>query len=279
VLEGEIACPYHGWRYGPDGACSHIPSLVAGADIARGVGVRAFPCEEASGYVWVWIGEGAPSPAAPPPIDGFERFNWMQGSVDLKCSALAAIENNIDWCHPVFAHPMTHGQYFINQAMGFREQAIEMRRTARGLTVFAPPTEDPAAPMPEAPFVSLAFELPDRVTVAFAAGPQGAMRIVVHMIPTAQNACRQGWMVSAGLADGAPKLGWGDATPKVFEQDQALLESCQRAVDEEGHAFEKSVEADAPTLLARRIWALACEGKWPDGAAALAARRIVNVRS
>ena len=124
VKDGALACPYHGWRYGGDGRCTHIPSLVAGQDIARGVGVRGFPCAEADGYVWVWMGEGEPD-APPPAIADFARFNWLQGSLTLNCHALAAIENNLDWCHPVFAHPHTHGMYFMNQAMGFRDQSVE----------------------------------------------------------------------------------------------------------------------------------------------------------
>ena len=58
-----------------------------------------------------------------------------------------------------------------------------------------------------------------------------------------------------------------------------MLESCQLAVDAYGEDFQRSVEADAPTLLVRRVWALACDGRWDEGRGALTQRRLVNLRS
>jgi phenylpropionate dioxygenase-like ring-hydroxylating dioxygenase large terminal subunit len=279
VADGALACRYHGWRYAGDGRCVHIPSLVGGQEIAKGAAVRGFPCAEADGYIWIWMGEGPPS-HAPTLIDEFTRFNWVQGQLALDCAALPVIENNLDWCHPVFAHPFTHGQFFANQAMGFREQAVEVRRTERGLTVFAPPTADPADPIPRNAPVALTFELPDRVTVASELGPQGPMRIVMHMVPTGEETCRQEWMVSTGPAgEGAPAVVWTDETQPIFEQDRLVLESTQRAVAREGRAFERSVEADAPTLLARRVYELARAGSWETGRAGLVERRVIRVRS
>jgi phenylpropionate dioxygenase-like ring-hydroxylating dioxygenase large terminal subunit len=66
-----VECPYHGWRFGTDGACAAIPSLVA--DQAMEVGrirVRRYPAAESQGMVFVWISsdprfDGEPS--EPPP--------------------------------------------------------------------------------------------------------------------------------------------------------------------------------------------------------------------
>jgi phenylpropionate dioxygenase-like ring-hydroxylating dioxygenase large terminal subunit len=61
-----LECPYHGWRFGADGACLAIPSLVA--DQAMEVGrirVRRYPAVESQGMVFVWIGDGEPAQAAP----------------------------------------------------------------------------------------------------------------------------------------------------------------------------------------------------------------------
>ncbi|MGI8840725.1 MAG: Rieske 2Fe-2S domain-containing protein [Caulobacteraceae bacterium] len=280
VAGGALACRYHGWRYGGDGRCLHIPSLLDGQKIAKGVAVRAFACAEADGYIWVWMGEGPPR-GAPAPIGDVARFNWTQGSLTLECAVLATIENNLDWCHPVFTHAFTHGQFFANRAMGFQEQAVEMRRTERGVTVFAPPAAGAAYPIPPTALVVLNFELPDRVTVAFNAGPQGPMRIVMHLVPTGAVTCRQEWMASTGPAEAgaAPAVAWTDEPQPIFEQDRLVLESVQRAVAREGHAFERSVEADAPTLLARRVYALACAGRWDADRDRLTERRVIRVRS
>ena len=79
---GRLACAYHGWQFGVDGSCAHIPSLTDGRDIAAGVGVRRFACAEQDGYVWVWPGETVGAPA-PSPIPEFAERVWLQGALDL----------------------------------------------------------------------------------------------------------------------------------------------------------------------------------------------------
>ena len=64
-----LACPYHGWRFGADGACVAIPSLTAdqAMDVGR-VRVRRFPVAESQGLVFVWMGATpASEPDHPPP--------------------------------------------------------------------------------------------------------------------------------------------------------------------------------------------------------------------
>jgi len=59
-LEGsELECCYHGWRFTPDGRLTAIPSLIEDQefDFSR-INVTAYPCREAQGNVWVWIGAG-----------------------------------------------------------------------------------------------------------------------------------------------------------------------------------------------------------------------------
>jgi phenylpropionate dioxygenase-like ring-hydroxylating dioxygenase large terminal subunit len=64
-----VECPYHGWRWGADGACTAIPSLVAdqAMDVGR-IKVRRYHAAETQGLVFVWIGSDADSqPSEPPP--------------------------------------------------------------------------------------------------------------------------------------------------------------------------------------------------------------------
>jgi len=122
VKDGALACPYHGWRYGGDGRCVHIPSLVAGQDIAKGVGVRGFACGLGRWLCLVWMGQHAP--AGPPARDRrFRAVHWLQGSLTLNCQALAVIENNIDWCHPGVRPPLHPRQFSSTRRWAFRDQA------------------------------------------------------------------------------------------------------------------------------------------------------------
>ncbi len=49
--EGEtIECPYHGWRFRPDGVCAAIPSLVEDQAFETGrIRVRSYPVRESLG--------------------------------------------------------------------------------------------------------------------------------------------------------------------------------------------------------------------------------------
>ena len=65
-----VQCPYHGWRFGADGACAAIPSLTAdqAMDVSR-IRVRRYPVAESQGLVFVWMGATPLSePDAPPPV-------------------------------------------------------------------------------------------------------------------------------------------------------------------------------------------------------------------
>ncbi len=61
-----VECPYHGWRFGADGVCAAIPSLVEGQafDKAR-VRVRRYPVAESQGLVFVWMASDPRADAAP----------------------------------------------------------------------------------------------------------------------------------------------------------------------------------------------------------------------
>ncbi|MGE0706990.1 MAG: Rieske 2Fe-2S domain-containing protein [Planctomycetota bacterium] len=53
-----LVCPYHGWRYDPDGACVAIPSARAEAPLPK-KRLTAFPTREQDGLVWVFMGDPA----------------------------------------------------------------------------------------------------------------------------------------------------------------------------------------------------------------------------
>lgn len=76
-IDGEptIECPYHGWRFGHDGVCKAIPSLVDEQSFeTERIKVRAFPLSEAQGLIWIYVAIDAKfsgEPAMPAPY--FER--------------------------------------------------------------------------------------------------------------------------------------------------------------------------------------------------------------
>lgn len=63
-----VECPYHGWRFGLEGACTAVPSLAAdqSMDVSR-IRVRRYPVAESQGLVFVWLGADDAAPDEPPP--------------------------------------------------------------------------------------------------------------------------------------------------------------------------------------------------------------------
>ena len=57
IIEGKIECLYHGWQFGNDGECVHIPQLETSAKIPKQACIKSFPVIEFQGIIWVWLGD------------------------------------------------------------------------------------------------------------------------------------------------------------------------------------------------------------------------------
>jgi len=104
VANGELACPYHGWRFAADGVCTSVP----GCDLAPGDGERlaASPVKviERNGGIFVRLKDG---PEDLPDLGAWgdadhDHFWWAQGV--WRGRALDAIENVLDPFHTNFIH-------------------------------------------------------------------------------------------------------------------------------------------------------------------------------
>ncbi|MCA3696010.1 aromatic ring-hydroxylating dioxygenase subunit alpha [Aquidulcibacter sp.] len=74
--QATIECPYHGWRFGGDGVCKLMPSLVEGQpyDPAK-VKVRRYPHAERNGLVFIYVSSDPRfdgTPDLPPPDFGIK---------------------------------------------------------------------------------------------------------------------------------------------------------------------------------------------------------------
>lgn len=56
LVGDDIECPYHGLRFGPEGACSHIPSQDT---IPAACRLRSYPVAERWQWLWIWMGDPA----------------------------------------------------------------------------------------------------------------------------------------------------------------------------------------------------------------------------
>ena len=101
VREGEIECPYHGWRFAADGRCTLTPGAAAPARH----GAEALPAVERAGAIWTSLANAPVSfPPLPHPVgmSGFDSFWW--GVRPSHARLLDAVENLLDPAHPHFLH-------------------------------------------------------------------------------------------------------------------------------------------------------------------------------
>jgi nitrite reductase/ring-hydroxylating ferredoxin subunit len=55
IVDDQLACGYHGWRYGNDGACRYIPAHPS-SQPPRNACVKTYPVVEAHGVIWSSVG-------------------------------------------------------------------------------------------------------------------------------------------------------------------------------------------------------------------------------
>jgi phenylpropionate dioxygenase-like ring-hydroxylating dioxygenase large terminal subunit len=101
VRQGEVECPYHGWRFGADGCCTAVPGMdyTAGAKPL----IPALAARNAHGLIWANAAPDAdtPDPVAPAVTEGVDWF-FMTDSV--QCGIVEAAENFLDGFHTHFVH-------------------------------------------------------------------------------------------------------------------------------------------------------------------------------
>jgi len=68
-----VRCPYHGWKYQPDGACIEIPANPRGAPVPKKARVRAYPAEDRYGWIWLFMGDLPEADRPPIPVLALRR--------------------------------------------------------------------------------------------------------------------------------------------------------------------------------------------------------------
>jgi phenylpropionate dioxygenase-like ring-hydroxylating dioxygenase large terminal subunit len=106
----EIECCYHGWKFAANGHCTAIPSLLSPQDrYGERIKVRAYPCKEVQGNIWVFVGDRSP--------EGLPDVPLMPGFGDVPpevhCTLRYPLNTDhatftlMDPCHTAFVHRST----------------------------------------------------------------------------------------------------------------------------------------------------------------------------
>jgi nitrite reductase/ring-hydroxylating ferredoxin subunit len=112
VVDGEIECPYHAFRFDAGGQCTAMPCEGPAARIPAGMEVPVFTVREAHGVVWLWWGASAEALGLGelPPLPWLagipEGPGVARGEMDFvwPVSIHRAIEANFDGHHAPVIH-------------------------------------------------------------------------------------------------------------------------------------------------------------------------------
>jgi phenylpropionate dioxygenase-like ring-hydroxylating dioxygenase large terminal subunit len=103
-----IECPFHGFQFNAQGACSHVPEL--GRE-APGLRVESYRLHEAHGFLW-WKKGNAPT-ENPPWFSDLPGGSWGTHDVhQWNQNITRCIENQLDFAHLPFVHASTIGAGF-----------------------------------------------------------------------------------------------------------------------------------------------------------------------
>lgn len=109
-VEGEsIRCPYHAWRYGPDGKCNHIPYTTK---IPPNAKVDSYPVVERYNGIFYWHDpEGGEPEYDLPLIEQWEDPQWVRWHFDelgsMNLHPIEVVDNICDVHHLLPIHSMT----------------------------------------------------------------------------------------------------------------------------------------------------------------------------
>ena len=91
IVDDQLACRYHGWRYGADGQCSSIPANP-GVKPPSAACVKTYRHLEQDGVIWASLDE---QPAGRPPRlptgSGFVRSHVLAAPLEALCDSAADI--------------------------------------------------------------------------------------------------------------------------------------------------------------------------------------------
>ena len=109
LVDGRIACPYHGFQYDHAGRCAHIP-CQPDKPIPSRMALEPVPVCEQDGWIWMWRGDAAQNLPGPPTSDMYADFVYGETSSTWDAHFVRVLEAQIDYTHVPFVHRKSFGR-------------------------------------------------------------------------------------------------------------------------------------------------------------------------
>jgi len=223
VQVGTLECPYHGWRFDPQGQCVSIPALPSFNPPATHKACR-HPVMAQHGLLWGTLGDAT---GAPPPLLGLPPRRLIYGPFDVATSAPRAVENFLDTAHFAYVH-----RGWLGEAAHPEVPHYEVTHTADGRPVierYKAWQPRATASSAEGGWVSYRYEVLSPYSALLSkqpddGGPQDSYTI--WACPDNEDSCRL-WFAQYTSDTTSTDAQLRDFQVAIFSQDQPILESQQ----------------------------------------------------
>lgn len=263
----EVQCPYHGWRFGGDGVCTHIPAQPD-LKIPAKARVDSYPVIERHGWIWGFLGDTAPAERPPlPPLDWIDDpgLRVVRGHFDWQVNWERIIENGLDFAHAPFVHGSSFGDPDHPEMAGFEVEADAW--SGQALMTMRRPVRKGWRRRPTGQFVEVAtrpgFHLSGPCTTLELRPRDGwVIHIVAAHVPVDATTTRTWWAMGRSFLRSALFDRQSVARNlRIFREDRAVLERVRPQRVPDSWQREVSVKSDALQIAFRqRVKALAQQG-------------------
>ncbi|MEH2406375.1 aromatic ring-hydroxylating dioxygenase subunit alpha [Nostoc sp.] len=185
IIDGKIECLYHGWQFGSDGQCLHIPQLPTDAKIPVNACVSSFKVLERQAIIWMWAGEAKTAiDELIPSLPDWEKPDCFSLDYvrDLPYDQSYFIENVIDPAHIPISH---------DRIMGSRKDAQPLELEVIDSNIQGIKGRWRQTQTANLPWMSLDFIAPNLILYNSRNEQQGKFGgVALYSIPLSKDRCR-----------------------------------------------------------------------------------------
>ena len=223
TCDGQIECPYHGWRFDGDGRCVAVPALPGFAAPASH-GLVTHRLSEAHGLLWLQFEAEATRPHFEAETDPTLR-KLNVGPYDVAASAPRIVENFLDLAHFGFVHEGWLGDRAHAQLADYRIEPTASGFVASGCRAWQPKSNRLSS---EGSWVDYRYELTSPWSAVLTKLPekQGGYRdeIALFVCPVDEEVSRVWFRMALTDVDSSDEQ-IRAFQHTIFTQDQPVLES------------------------------------------------------
>ena len=221
LTDGRLTCPYHGWAYGPGGACVHIPAHPDQA-IPTKARTPRLPLHISSGIVWVAF---EPPEHDPPALPEWKDGSFKKipcGPFSVKASGPRVVENFLDVAHFAFVHEGYLGSKDHPEIPDYTVEHAPEGITSRDIEVYQPNPDGDGVGR----WVNYTYTV-FRPLVAYFRKNSGdkCLTIMLAVTPVSQLETTARFVLAMNYAHDTPDSERQAFQTTIFSQDQPILES------------------------------------------------------